>query len=128
MTSSDAKRRRSHLEIVRQILDACHVNTKKTVLMSSCNLSFKQFAGYLDLMLGANLLLIENDGPRLLFRISDKGREFVKAYEELMTMIEATSPSLVLSKYSQHSVSVEPCAGEYQKMIKEINGFNGTQP
>ena len=97
--------------------------------MSGCNLSFKQLTGYLDLMLGANLLLSENDGPHPVFRISDKGRDLLKAYEGLMTMIEETSPSLfVAPKCSRHPLDVESFASEYQKVIKETNGFDGTQP
>jgi predicted transcriptional regulator len=68
--------------------------------MYGSNMSFKQLTGYLDLMLGAKLLLIENDGLHPLFRISSKGRYFLKAYEGLMTLMEEIIPPLVMSKYS----------------------------
>jgi len=51
-------------------------------------MSFTQLTGYLDLMLGARLLQIQNDGSHLLFRISDKGRDFLKVYEGLKNLIE----------------------------------------
>ena len=88
MASNDARSRRTLFEIISQILGACHANAKKTMLMYRCNMSFKQLTGYLDLMLGAQLLLIENNGPHLLFRISDKGRDFLKACESLKTLME----------------------------------------
>lgn len=92
---NDARRRRTFLEIVSQILGACNGNTKKTVLMYGSGMSFKQLTGYLDLMLGAKLLLTENDGSHHLFRISAKGRDFLKAYEGLMTLMEQTTSPLV---------------------------------
>jgi predicted transcriptional regulator len=88
LASNDARRRRTLFEIISQILGACHVNAKKTALMYRCNMSFKQLTGYLDLMLDAKLLLIENNNPHLLFRISGKGRDFLKAYESLKTLME----------------------------------------
>jgi predicted transcriptional regulator len=68
--------------------------------MYGCNLSFWQFGRYLDLMLGAKLLLIENNSPHPLFRISGKGRDFLKAYEDLKTLMKQTSSPQVMSKYS----------------------------
>jgi predicted transcriptional regulator len=50
-------------------------------------MSFRQLAGYLDMMLGAKLLLIEDDGLHPLFRISSKGRYFLKAYEDLKSLM-----------------------------------------
>jgi predicted transcriptional regulator len=83
-----ARRRRALLEIIAQILGVCHASAKKTTLMYRCNMSFRQLGGYLDLMLGANLLLIENNGGHLLFRISGKGRDFLKAYQSLKSLME----------------------------------------
>lgn len=88
MAGNEAGHRRPLFEIISQILGACHVNAKKTALMYRCNMSFKQLTGYLDLMLSAKLLLIENNGPHLLFRISGKGRDFLKVYESLKTLME----------------------------------------
>jgi len=86
--SSDARPRRTPFEIISKILGTCHGNTKKTALMYDSSMSFKQLTGYLDLMLGAKLLLTENDGSHPVFRISGKGRDFLRAYEGLMTLME----------------------------------------
>jgi len=88
LTSDDARCRRTLLGITAQILNACHPSAKKTSLMYRCNMSFRQLTGYLDMMLGAKLLLIENNGPHLLFRISGKGKDLLKAYESLKTLME----------------------------------------
>jgi predicted transcriptional regulator len=39
-------------------------------------------------MLGARLLLIEGNSPYSVFRISGKGRDFVKAYERLKSLMK----------------------------------------
>ena len=88
MASDDARRRRTLHEIIAQILGVCHTSARKTTLMYRCNMSFTQLTGYLDLMLGARLLQIENNGSHLLFRISGKGRDFLKAYEGLKNLME----------------------------------------
>jgi predicted transcriptional regulator len=88
LASNNVRHRRTIFELISQILGACHFNAKKTNLMYDCNMSFKQVTGYLDLVLGARLLLIENDGSHPVFRISGKGRDFLKAYEGLMTLME----------------------------------------
>lgn len=80
--------RRTYLEIVASILDACHYWTKKTHVMYQCNMSSKQFTGYLDLLLEANLLIIENDRRSLLLRVSSKGKHFLKTYNSVKTMME----------------------------------------
>ena len=80
--------RRGHLEIIASILDACRYSTRKTRMISQCNLSYPQFMGYLDLLLKANLLLIENNRQSLLFTVSGKGKDFLKAYSSVMTMLE----------------------------------------
>jgi predicted transcriptional regulator len=51
-------------------------------------MSFRQLTGYLDLILDAKLLLVENNGGHLLFRISGRGRDFLKAYQSLKSLME----------------------------------------
>ena len=79
---------RTNLEIIASILDACHYGAKKTRVMYQCNLSFKQLRGYLDLLLEANLLLIENQPRYPLLRVSGKGKDFLKAYDSMKTLME----------------------------------------
>lgn len=77
---------RGRLDIIADILDASFVGIRKTHLMYSCNLSFKQLKCYLGLLLGKELLHVvtDNEGANLgLFRITDKGKKFLKGYEGL---------------------------------------------
>lgn len=76
------------MEIVADLLDAsCH-GVRKTELISRCNLSFPQFKKYLQLALKANLITLENAESCILLKLSDKGKEFLKAYQHLKTLLE----------------------------------------
>jgi predicted transcriptional regulator len=46
-----------------------------------------QLKKYLDLVQDARLLLIETYNPHPLFRISGKGRDFLKAYKDLKALM-----------------------------------------
>ncbi len=80
--------RRTYLEIIASILDVCRYGTRRTRMMGICGMSSKQLTGYLDMLLKANLLAIENDSQFSLFRVSTKGKDFLKAYNSVMTMLE----------------------------------------
>jgi predicted transcriptional regulator len=94
LASIDARfGRRAIYEIMAQILDVCHDSVGKTALMCRCNMSNGQLRGYLNLMLDAKLLHIDNNHRHPLFKISDKGRYFLKIYESLKILIEDSSNS-----------------------------------
>ena len=82
---------RGSLDIVADMLNASRGGVKKTYLMYRCNLSFKQLKHYLDFMLRKNLLragLQVGDSNLGLFEVTDKGREFLKAYENLKALMK----------------------------------------
>jgi len=51
-------------------------------------MSFPQLKNYLTMMLDAQLLQVENNGPNLLFRVTKKGTDFLKMYGDLKSLIE----------------------------------------
>jgi len=69
------------------ILGAAVAGDTKTHIMYKCNLSFKQFQAYLDLLLGQGLLeagsRARRNGRVKIFATTDKGRAFLKAYGDL---------------------------------------------
>jgi len=85
---SKGVRRRSRLDIIADVLDASYGMVGKTHLMHKCSMSFTQMKEYLDLILEAKLLEVENDGTNLFFRISIKGRSFLKSYQGLKALME----------------------------------------
>jgi predicted transcriptional regulator len=51
-------------------------------------MSSPQFSSYLDMLLKANLLLTEIDSGHLWLKVSDKGKDFLKAYNSVKTILE----------------------------------------
>jgi predicted transcriptional regulator len=82
---------RGHFDIIADILSASLEGAKKTHLMYHCNLSFKQLKHYSRLLLGMGFLRIAGDGGRInsdIFEVTDKGKEFLKAYKGLVALIQ----------------------------------------
>jgi predicted transcriptional regulator len=81
---------RGNLDIIADILDASHGGVKKTFLMYRCNLSFKQMKSYSGFMLNSGLLRLifqAAESDITLFEITDKGKEFLRAYRDLKALI-----------------------------------------
>ena len=79
------------MDIIADILDASHGGVKKTYLMYRCNLSFKQLKHYSHYLLNNGLLLFnfhESESSNGLFEVTDKGREFLRAYRGLKALMK----------------------------------------
>jgi predicted transcriptional regulator len=85
-----SSRHRGRLDIIADILNASFGGVKKTYLMYRCNLSFKQLKYYLKFLLRKGLLhAVANKGSNPgLFMITDKGKEFLKAYKGLKGLMK----------------------------------------
>jgi predicted transcriptional regulator len=73
---------RTRAEIVSQMLQAAKEDTKgvnKTKIMYCASLSFTQSKGYLELILDRGLL--EYDKSRNLYRLTQKGIEYLELFE-----------------------------------------------
>ncbi len=82
---------RGRLDIIADILGASNCGAKKTSLMYHCNLSFRQLEQYLSFML-KNEFLQRSSSPddesvNNVFEVTDKGREFIRAYECLEALM-----------------------------------------
>ena len=75
-----ARRRRSRVDVICDILSEALGGTNKTRLMYHCNLNFMRFNRYLQELLDTGLLECVDSNPRgiVLYKTSDKGRELVK--------------------------------------------------
>lgn len=80
---------RGRLDVIADILEASSVGAKKTYLMYHCNLSFKQLKHYLDFLLKKQFLcpVSENGNPGL-FKVTEKGKEFLKVYKGLKALMK----------------------------------------
>jgi predicted transcriptional regulator len=82
---------RGNFDIIADILDASYGGTKKTNLMYRCNLSFKQLKGYSRFLLGNGLLRLNGqarEDETVMFEVTEKGREFLKAYKSLKALMK----------------------------------------
>jgi len=72
---------RRRLEIVRDMLSAASVKTKKTRIMYQANLSYRQMEKYLNSLLESGLVECEDDS---FYLITGKGKEFLQMYEDYL--------------------------------------------
>ena len=82
---------RGNFDIIAAILDASCGWAKKTNLMYRCNLSFKQLKGYSRFLLGNGLLRLNgktSESEGVTFELTEKGREFLKAYRGLKALMK----------------------------------------
>jgi predicted transcriptional regulator len=85
----DSSGHRSRFDIVADILVASCGGVRKTYLMYHCNLSFSQLRVYSRFLLNKGLLRVGGDGgsDHSLFEVTEKGREFLKAYKGLVALM-----------------------------------------
>jgi len=89
--SEDSNNHRGNFDIIADILDASHGGVKKTYLMYRCNLSFKQLKNYSHFLLNNGLLdLVTQNGQTedRVFELTQKGREFLRAYKGLKDLMK----------------------------------------
>ena len=80
---------RTNLDIIADILGASDGGTKKTYLMYRCNLSFKQLKDYSSLLIGSGLLhFAKQEATNGEFHITDKGKQFLRAYKDLLALMK----------------------------------------
>jgi predicted transcriptional regulator len=81
---------RGSFDIIADILENSHENTRKTYFMYRCNLSFRQLKYYLGFLINTGLLSVvdEHSNPAPVFRITEKGKKFLKTYKNLISLIK----------------------------------------
>ena len=82
---------RGNFAIIADILSASHRGVKKTYLMYRCNLSFKQMKSYSRFLIDTGLLQLNiggANGDGGLFEVTVKGKNFLKAYESLISLMK----------------------------------------
>lgn len=75
-----ARRKRSHIEVICDILNEALGGANKTRLMYNCNLNFIRFNRYLQELLHAGLIECVGSNPEgiILYKTSKRGRELLK--------------------------------------------------
>jgi predicted transcriptional regulator len=71
---------RGRLDIIADILNVASRDAKKTQIMYQANLSYKVLQRYLGEVAAAQLISFEDS--KQCYSLTDKGREFLEAYEK----------------------------------------------
>ncbi len=78
---------RSRTEIISMILDSVTVGTTKTKIMYKAYLSYTQLKEYLSLLEESGMIVYENGTQ--VYRITEKGRKFLKLSIEIDDMVSS---------------------------------------
>ena len=79
--------KRGTVEIFYEILSTCRKPVNKTRIIYHCNINFVMFQKYLDIMTTSGLIKISNDETRELFMTTDKGKNFIEYYKNMMSLM-----------------------------------------
>jgi predicted transcriptional regulator len=82
---------RGRFDIIADILDAAHGGVKRTYLMYQCNLSFRQLKSYSHFLVKQGflrLVILEDNSKNGSFEVTEKGKEFLKAYDGLKSLMQ----------------------------------------
>ena len=84
--------RTSRLEITKRILERCKESSSEANLVPICNLGLSQFGLYQSFLVQTGLLEVSRttDEGRI-FRASEKGKEFLRDYAQILGLIETTA-------------------------------------
>ena len=78
---------RSRMDIMANILKAAEEASRKTRIMYSCNLSFRQLKAYLQMLVDEGFLraipIAESNPIAEAFQTTEKGQAFLEAYDNL---------------------------------------------
>jgi predicted transcriptional regulator len=80
--------RREHFRIIAEILHFASDGAPKTQLMLKVKLSYTQLESYLPLLLKLELMKKTNLGKAILYETTEKGKSFLKNYNELNTLLK----------------------------------------
>ena len=102
------ERRRDRLSIIAEVLEVSLEGALKTQVMYRANLSFAQLNNYLSLMLDINLLKLEKNGQKAVYKTTSKGMRFLESYKQIQEMLkkanEINNSNGNGSKNGNHSV------------------------
>jgi len=83
-------KRRTKLRILADILRVLESGEANiTKLMMEANLSYARLMRYLDELVEKELVVREEDGREVKYRITKRGREFLREYERILRIAEA---------------------------------------
>ncbi|HEV8404420.1 MAG TPA: winged helix-turn-helix domain-containing protein [Nitrososphaera sp.] len=92
---SERKNNRGKIQIMGDVLALATSGIKKTHIMYKANLSYEQVHLYLSELMGKQLISQDALQDGVVYRTTDKGREFLLCYTRLVEFLE--EPQLQLN-------------------------------
>src|SRR5919199_223859 len=97
-TSEQRRNNRGKIQIMGDVLGLATSGIKKTHIMYRANLSYEQVHLYLGELIGKRLIAQDMSNPDgLVYRTTEKGREFLLYYMRLAEFLEEGKPKVELS-------------------------------
>jgi predicted transcriptional regulator len=103
--TSERKNNRGKIQIMGDVLDLATSGTKKTSLIYRANLSYEQVHLYLGQLIAKRMItqdMSPDDG--VVYRTTEKGREFLLFYTRLVDILEET-------EWQHKAELTTPCIG-----------------
>jgi len=85
---SERKNNRGKIQIMGDVLALATSGIKKTHIMYKANLSYEQVHLYLSELIEKRLIMQDTSQDRMMYRTTDKGREFLLYYTRLAEFLE----------------------------------------
>jgi len=90
---SERKNNRGKIEIMADVLSLSTAGIKKTHIMYKANLSYEQILHYLNQLLGKGLIAQDISDGSLVYRTTERGREFLSHYTRMSELITDSYPN-----------------------------------
>jgi predicted transcriptional regulator len=92
---SERKNNRGKIEIMADVLALSTAGIKKTHIMYRANLSYEQILHYLNHLMTKGLIAQDISDGSLLYRTTEKGREFLTCFSRMTELITTQYESKV---------------------------------
>jgi len=80
-------KRRDRLYIIAEILTISKSGCLKTQIMYRANLSFAQLNEYLSFLIKMDLLQIQNENKKNIYRTTAKGNKYIEKYKDISNLL-----------------------------------------
>ncbi len=102
MMVSERKNNRGKIQIMGDVLSLATSGIKKTHIMYRANLSYEQVYLYLEELISKRLIAQDISPDGVIYRITEKGREFLSYYSRLTALIEESKQEQELELNSRY--------------------------
>ena len=80
-------KRRDRLHIIAEILCITKDGSLKTQIMYKANLSFAQLNEYLKFLTQIELINVQKENNKIVYKITDKGQNYLEKYKDISEIL-----------------------------------------